>query len=60
MIRKGNKCQTINNTIFLKQRSHANHKMGVLRYQRLILEWLGFPQALPQTLQVLASSCLPL
>ena len=25
----------------------------------LILEWLGFPPVLTQTLQVLASSCLP-
>ena len=59
MIRKGNECQTINNVIFLKQRSHANHTMRGLHYPRLILEWLGFPLAFTQTLQVLASSCLP-
>ena len=33
--------------------------MRGLRYPRLILERLGFPLALTQTLQVLASSCLP-
>ena len=33
--------------------------MRSLRYPRLILERLGFPLALTQTLQVLASSCLP-
>ena len=33
--------------------------MRGLRYPRLILERLGFPRALTQTLQVLASSCLP-
>ena len=42
-----------------KQKSHANHTMRGLRYPRLILERLGFPLALTQTLQVLASSCLP-
>ena len=33
--------------------------MRGLRYPRLILERLGFPLALTQTLQVLASSSLP-
>ena len=33
--------------------------MRGLRYPLLILEQLGFPLALTQTLQVLASSCLP-
>ena len=33
--------------------------MRGLRYPRLVLERLGFPLALTQTLQVLASSCLP-
>ena len=33
--------------------------MRGLRYPRLILERLGFPLALTQTLQVLGSSCLP-
>ena len=33
--------------------------MRGLRYPRLILERLGFPPVLTQTLQVLASSCLP-
>ena len=33
--------------------------MRGLRYPLLILERLGFPLALTQTLQVLASSCLP-
>ena len=33
--------------------------MRGLRYTQLILERLGFPLALTQTLQVLASSCLP-
>ena len=33
--------------------------MTGLRYPRLILEQLGFPLALTQTLQVLVSSCLP-
>ena len=33
--------------------------MRGLRYPRLILERLGFPLALTQTLQVLVSSCLP-
>ena len=33
--------------------------MRGLRYPRLILERLGFPLALTQILQVLASSCLP-
>ena len=30
-----------------------------LRYPRLILERLGFPLALTETLQALVSSCLP-
>ena len=33
--------------------------MRGLRYALLILQRLGFPQALTQTLLVLASSCLP-
>ena len=33
--------------------------MRGLHYPRLILERLGFTLALTQTLQVLASSCLP-
>ena len=33
--------------------------MRGLRYPRLILERIGFSLALTQTLQVLASSCLP-
>ena len=37
----------------------ANHTMRGLRYPRLILERLGFPPVLTQTLQVLASSYLP-
>ena len=36
-----------------------NQTMRGLRYPRLILERLGFPLALTQTVQVLASSCLP-
>ena len=46
-------------TLKVKQTSHANHTMRGLRYPQLILERLGFPLALTQTLQVLASSCLP-
>ena len=56
MIRKGNECHTINNAILInKQTSHANQTMRGLRYPRLILERLGFPLALTQTLQVLFS-----
>ena len=43
----------------MKQTSHANHTTRSLRYPRLILERLGFPLALTQTLQVVASSYLP-
>ena len=50
---------TLSSLIKVKQTSHANHTMRGLRYPRLILERLGFPLALSQTLQVLASSCLP-
>ena len=39
-------------------KSQESHETG-LRYLLLITEWLGFPLALTQTLQVLASSCLP-
>ena len=50
---------TLYSLIKVKQTSHANHTMRGLRYPRLILERLGFPLELTQTLQVLASSCLP-
>ena len=46
---------TLSSLIKGKQRSHANHRMRGLHvhYPRLILEWLGFPLALAQMLQVL-------
>ena len=50
---------TLSSLIKVNQTSHANHTMRGLRYPRLILERLGFPPVLTQTLQVLASSCLP-
>ena len=50
---------TLSSLIKVKQTSHANHTMRGLRYPWLILERLGFPLALTQTPQVLASSCLP-
>ena len=42
-----------------KQTSHANPTVRGLHYPRLILERLGFPLALTQTLQAVVSSCLP-
>ena len=50
---------TLSSLIKFEQTSHANHTMRGLHYPRLILERLGFPLALTETLQVLASSCLP-
>ena len=62
MVRKGNECHTINNTIFLNK-SHADksRKSHNERFtlSKANLERLSFPLALTQTLQVLASSCLP-
>ena len=45
--------------IKVKQRSHENQRMRGLRYTQLNLERLFFPLVLIETLQVLASSCLP-
>ena len=53
------KRKRVSSLIKVKQTSHANHRMRGLRYPRLILERLGFPPVLTQTLQVLASSSLP-
>ena len=50
---------TLSSLIKGKHRSHANHTMRGLRYPWPILERLGFSLTLTQTLQVLASSCLP-
>ena len=57
--RANKKKSVIYTLIKVKQTSHANHTMRGLRYPRLILERLGFPPVLTETLQVLASSYLP-
>ena len=43
----------------IKVKHEVTQIMRGLRYPWLILERLGFPLALTQILQVLASSCLP-
>ena len=62
MIRKGNECPTINNAIFLNK--SQGEKSLKSRNERFTLSTanfrtVGFPLALTQTLQVLASSCFP-
>ena len=48
----------LSSLIKVKQRSHANHTMRGLRYTWLILERLGFPLALTQTLHASSGKSL--